>query len=68
MVRFRKYLPQLKKFPAKYIYEPWTAPKSVQEAAGCLIGADYPRPLVDHDKARQENIAKMAKAYKQGEL
>jgi cryptochrome len=34
----RKYLPQLKKYPAKYIYTPWEAPLSVQKAAGCIIG------------------------------
>ena len=25
----RKYLPQLAKYPDKYIYEPWTAPLQV---------------------------------------
>ncbi|XP_035828705.1 cryptochrome-1 [Aplysia californica] len=59
----RKYLPVLKKFPAKYIFEPWLAPSSVQQAAGCIVGKDYPRPIVDHDRARQENIKKMAAAY-----
>jgi cryptochrome len=34
----RKYLPQLKKYPAKYIYTPWEAPLSIQKAAGCIIG------------------------------
>lgn len=27
----RRFVPQLEKFPAKYIYEPWTAPKEVQQ-------------------------------------
>ncbi len=27
----RKYLPKLKKFPDNYIFEPWTAPLSVQK-------------------------------------
>jgi deoxyribodipyrimidine photolyase len=34
----RKYLPQLAKYPAKYIYTPWEAPLSIQKAAGCIIG------------------------------
>jgi cryptochrome len=34
----RKYLPVLKKFPSKYIFEPWTAPPAVQKMAGCVIG------------------------------
>ncbi|KAK3103392.1 hypothetical protein FSP39_018906 [Pinctada imbricata] len=59
----RKYIPILKKFPANYIYEPWKAPKAMQEKAGCIIGKDYPLPIVDHDEARKTNIERMAKAY-----
>jgi hypothetical protein len=28
-----------KDMPAQYIYEPWTAPLSVQKQANCIIGA-----------------------------
>lgn len=35
--------PHCQDFPAKYIYEPWTAPLAVQQAAGCIIGKDYPQ-------------------------
>ena len=59
---FRKYLPVLKKYPPKYIYEPWTAPLSVQKAAGCVIGRDYPKPIVDHKVAMKTNIERMKKA------
>lgn len=38
--------------PAKYIYEPWLAPLEVQRKAGCIIGKDYPRPIVDHALVR----------------
>lgn len=30
--------------PKEYIYEPWTAPISVQRKAKCIIGLDYPKP------------------------
>lgn len=30
--------------PKEYIYEPWTAPLSVQKKARCIIGKDYPKP------------------------
>ena len=36
-------LPPLQDRPAKYIFEPWTAPLAVQQAAGCIIGKDYPQ-------------------------
>ena len=35
----------------------------MQEKAGCIIGKDYPKPIVDHDKVRKINIERMAKAY-----
>ena len=60
----RKYLPVLKDMPAKYIYEPWTAPADVQKKAGCVIGVDYPPPIVDHAVASKECIEKLAVAYK----
>ncbi|GBP64109.1 Cryptochrome-1 [Eumeta japonica] len=34
----RKYVPELKKYPSEYIYEPWKAPLSVQKQANCIIG------------------------------
>ncbi|TMW57502.1 hypothetical protein Poli38472_003427 [Pythium oligandrum] len=47
----KKYVPALRKMPVKYIFEPWKAPLSVQRAANCLIGKDYPFPIVDHKSA-----------------
>ena len=52
----KKWLPVLEKFPAKYIYEPWAAPKHIQQQAGCLIGIDYPMPIVDHATASKDNM------------
>uniref|UniRef100_A0A2N9HIV0 Photolyase/cryptochrome alpha/beta domain-containing protein n=1 Tax=Fagus sylvatica TaxID=28930 RepID=A0A2N9HIV0_FAGSY len=40
----RHFLPILKDMPKEYIYEPWTAPLSVQTKAKCIIGRDYPNP------------------------
>ncbi|GIY62846.1 cryptochrome-1 [Caerostris darwini] len=60
----RKYIPVLKKFPPEYIYEPWKAPKKLQEQLGCVIGKDYPFPIVDHDKVRVENLRRMDAVYK----
>ncbi|XP_036379574.1 cryptochrome circadian regulator 5 [Megalops cyprinoides] len=59
----KKYLPILKKFPAEYIYEPWKAPRSVQERAGCIVGKDYPRPIVDHEVVSKKNMQRMKMAY-----
>ncbi|XP_078108181.1 cryptochrome circadian regulator 5 [Sander vitreus] len=59
----KKYLPLLKKFPAQYIYEPWKAPHSIQQAAGCIVGQDYPHPIVQHEVISKKNIQRMKLAY-----
>jgi len=62
----KKWLPQLAKFPTKYIYEPWNAPLEAQKRIGCVIGKDYPRPIVKHDIIYKENLVKMKAAYSAG--
>lgn len=37
----------------------------VQRAAKCIVGKDYPTPIVDHAKARQSNLDRFAKALEQ---
>ncbi|KAK9923226.1 hypothetical protein M0R45_031655 [Rubus argutus] len=59
----RYFLPVLKDMPKEYIYEPWTAPLSIQNTAKCIIGRDYPKPVVYHDSASKECKRKMAEAY-----
>ncbi|RRT54262.1 hypothetical protein B296_00032250, partial [Ensete ventricosum] len=59
--------------PNEYIYEPWTAPLSIQKKANCIVGKEYPRPghilsldnfaVVVHDKASKECRKKMGEAY-----
>lgn len=59
----KKWIPQLKNMPSKYIYEPWKAPIHIQREAGCIVGKDYPFPIVDHDIVSKENMNKMKLAY-----
>uniref|UniRef100_A0A8D0CN33 Photolyase/cryptochrome alpha/beta domain-containing protein n=1 Tax=Scleropages formosus TaxID=113540 RepID=A0A8D0CN33_SCLFO len=61
----RRYLPVLRGFPAKYIYDPWNAPDSVQAAAKCIVGIHYPRPMVNHAEASRLNIERMKQIYQQ---
>jgi hypothetical protein len=55
----------LNRYPAKYIYEPWMAPIAIQRLSNCLIGVDYPSPIVDHNLKSKENIKNIKKAYEQ---
>jgi len=52
----RRYLPELRDVPDEYMREPWTMPPQTQSEAGCLIGEDYPEPIVDHKQARIEAL------------
>ncbi|CAL8242461.1 unnamed protein product [Merluccius merluccius] len=61
----RRYLPILRGFPAKYIYDPWNAPESVQKAAKCIVGVHYPKPMVNHAEASRLNIERMKQIYQQ---
>ena len=56
-------MPILKNFPEKFICEPWLAPMAVQVRARCVIGKDYPKPIVDHEVASKENGAMIKLAY-----
>ena len=50
--------------PKKYIYDPWNAPIDVQKSAGCIVGKDYPNPIVDHKIVSKRNMGWMAAAYR----
>ena len=52
----RRYVPELRDVPDEYLSEPWTMPEEVQRECGCVIGEDYPEPIVDHGEARREAL------------
>ena len=52
----RRWVPELAKLPAKWIYRPWEAPSEVLAEAGVKIGENYPEPMVEHSKARQSAL------------
>lgn len=59
----RKYIPQLKLYPDKYIYEPWKAPINLQRQYECVVGVDYPSRIVIHEDVLPVNMEKMKRAY-----
>lgn len=52
----RRYIPALEKLSNKSIHAPWLAGQLELEAAGVVLGKDYPRPIVDHDEARKATL------------
>ncbi len=48
----RRWCPELKRVPLKWLHRLWEAPAEILAAAGVVLGRDYPRPIVDHAEAR----------------
>ncbi|MEM6784201.1 MAG: deoxyribodipyrimidine photo-lyase [Bacteroidota bacterium] len=48
----KHWIPALAEVPKKYIHAPWAAPHAVLRQANVELGTTYPRPMVDHSKAR----------------
>jgi deoxyribodipyrimidine photo-lyase len=58
----RRYVPELERVPDEYLREPWRMPQDVQHEVGCVIGVDYPEPIVDHAQARREALDRYGSA------
>lgn len=59
----RHFIPVLKDMPKEYIYEPWSASLEVQRKAKCIIGKDYPKPVVVHAEASKTCKERIAATY-----
>ena len=51
------YVPELSKIPNKYLFKPWEAPSDILKEAGVILGKNYPYPIVDLKKSREEALA-----------
>jgi deoxyribodipyrimidine photo-lyase len=58
----RRYVEELRDVPDEHLREPWKMPDEVQRESGCVIGTDYPEPIVDHREAREEALARFRSA------
>jgi deoxyribodipyrimidine photo-lyase len=54
----RRWCPELRDVPLERLAEPWTMSEEEQRAAGCVIGRDYPAPIVDHARERERALAR----------
>jgi deoxyribodipyrimidine photo-lyase len=49
----KKWVPELKNIPAPLVFEPWKLTLQEQINYECIIGKDYPNPIVDIDATRK---------------
>ena len=50
------FVPELANLPDKYLFNPWEAPDNILNAAGVVLGKDYPKPIVDLKQSRNMAI------------
>ncbi len=53
----KHWVPELKDFPVQHIYEPHLTSEKIQQDANCIIGRDYPFPIVNRKESAKENLA-----------
>ena len=49
----RKFVPELRNLPDKYLFTPWEAPSELLDNSGIKLGKDYPYPIVDLKSSRE---------------
>jgi deoxyribodipyrimidine photo-lyase len=60
----RRWVGELARVPDRYLQRPWLMPEEIQREAGCILGKDYPAPMVDHAWARERTL----EAYRQAKV
>ena len=60
-VFLRRWLPELTGVPLSHLFEPYRMSRPEQLASGCVIGSDYPAPIVDHSTAYRDARMKLSK-------
>ncbi len=58
-VYVRRWVPELKDMPSKFIHQPWNASPLEFTRAGVVLGETYPMPIVEHKVGRERAL----KAY-----
>jgi deoxyribodipyrimidine photo-lyase len=58
----RRWVPELTRVPDRHLHAPWEMASDLQRQVGCVIGVDYPAPLVDHGWARERTLDAFAQA------
>jgi deoxyribodipyrimidine photo-lyase len=65
-IYIRRWVSELRSLPDKYIHTPHLMSLSEQYKYGCIIGKDYPSPIIDYNFSRQRALDRYQSARKVG--
>ena len=60
----KKWVPELKNISETWIHEPWKMELSTQRTTKCIIGRNYPAPIVDHTISIKKARSRIAEIIK----
>ncbi|MDC6451383.1 deoxyribodipyrimidine photo-lyase [Alphaproteobacteria bacterium] len=60
----KKWVPELKNISETWIHEPWKMELNNQKSFKCIIGKDYPTPIVDHTISIKYARLRIAEIFK----
>lgn len=63
----REWVEELRHVPTSHIHQPWLMSRDEQNKYGCIIGVDYPEPIVDEGISRKEGISRSYSAKSQSD-
>ncbi len=52
----RRWIPELRKIPTRWLHQPWKAPNPILQKSGVELGLNYPYPIIDHARCRQKAL------------
>lgn len=56
----RRFVPEIKTLPDKYLHCPWEAPPEILTGTGIILGQNYPKPIVDLKRSRERALEAFA--------
>ena len=52
----KKFVPELKNMPIKYLFNPWEAPNDILKDSAIILGKHYPYPIIDLKISREKAL------------